>query len=348
MSPSGHSIRVLIVAGGEVRRLLSGALRSAGLAVVDASEASTEIVAACQEAQPEVVVVDAGLPERAGFSAIEDIMAYRPTPILVLADSQNSAAGFEALSMGALDVLALPAFGEEADFRQQLARRLKLLRGVRVIQHVRGRHAKKRPVKTGLGGPPVVGIAASLGGPRALANLLRDLPRDLPAPMVVVQHISDGFSTGLASWLAGESGLEVLEAQDRQPLRPGVVLVAPTGAHLKVCGDDQIELDRGPAVGGFRPSATVMFDSLAHRYGPRVVGVVLTGMGRDGADGLLAVRGAGGRTLAQDESSSVVYGMPKAAVEAGAVEAVFPLEELPDAIDERVRELNALWLRGRA
>jgi two-component system chemotaxis response regulator CheB len=335
-----RSIRVLIVsADGALRAELGEALRVPGFSVAGAVGQAAAATELCQDVQPDVAVVDAALPAGEGFSAVQDIMAFRPTPILVLAQAVSGPEAFQALALGALDVMARPRGVDKAAFAVELTHRLRLLSGVRVIQHVRGRRKRKR--EGALEGPPVVGIAASLGGPRALAILLKGLPRDLGAPVCVVQHISDGFVDGLAGWLSSESGMPVQEAQDGSRLEPGAVLVAPCGVHLTAGGKDQVELDDGPPVEGFRPSATRLFCSLAQRYGRRAVGVVLTGMGRDGAEGIAAIRAAGGHTLAQDEATSTVWGMPRAAVETGAVQKVVPIDEMAAALLSVVRELTS-------
>ena len=336
-------IRVLLMAEDEpLRAGLACALEAQGFRVVEAVSDAATAARACAALTPDIVVVDTAAKADEGFAAVQDIMAFRPTPILVLTDASEGQGAFEALALGALDVMRRPEKGAGSEFVADLCHRLRLLSGVRVITHVRGRRSRKRP-RSALDGPPVLGIGASLGGPRALAVLLKGLPNDLPVPICVVQHISQGFSQGLASWLGSESGLKVKEAEDGEPLVASTVFIAPTGAHLTVGTGDEIVLDGGPAVDGFRPSATALFASLARRYGRRVIGVVLTGMGRDGADGLAAVRAAGGRTLAQDEATSVVYGMPRAAVEAGAVERVLPLEEIAEAITGLVRQADEAW-----
>lgn len=339
-------IRVLLMAEDEgLRTLLSRSLGGAGMRVVEAVAHAGAATRACGELSPDVVVVDSTVKVAEGFAAVQDIMAFRPTPILVLSDAPEGQEAFEALALGALDVMRRPDPGASPEHLAELAGRLRLLSGVQVITHVRGRRSRKRTPDP-CDGAPIVGIAASLGGPRALAVLLKGLPRDLAVPICLVQHISSGFSQGLASWLASESGLPVKEAGHGEPLAAGRVYVAPTGAHLTVGARDEILLDRGPAIDGFRPSATAMLASLARRYGRRAIGVVLTGMGRDGADGLAAIRAAGGRTLAQDEATSVVYGMPRAAVEAGGVERVLALEEIAEAIVGLVRQTNRTWGSG--
>jgi len=349
MAPPARFIRVLIIADdADLRASLAAALASPGFVVVAQVGDADAACRSCEDLQPDICVVDAGMPLDEGFVAVQDIMAFRPTPILVLTDSTENQAAFDALALGALDVMVRPSRpGVDEGFRKDLCARLRLLSGVRVITHVRGRRQRKRPNEVLTDGPPVIGIAASLGGPRALAVLLKGLPIDLKAPIIIVQHISQGFAQGLAAWLQSESGLLVKEAEEGELLTPGKVLVAPSGFHLTVGPDEDVVLDDGPAFDGFKPSATVMFSALARRYAARAIGVVLTGMGRDGAEGLAAIRAAGGRTLAQDEATSVVYGMPRAAVEAGAVEKVLPLEELPEAVASCVRQLDASWKGGR-
>jgi two-component system chemotaxis response regulator CheB len=347
MLQAAHSIRALLITDDhELRQILAQVLKGPAFAVAGAIADSAAATQVCQEVQPDVAVVDASMKEGQGFAAVQDIMAFRPTPILVLTDKTGSKTAFKALSLGALDVMGRPTSGALEPFAKELCDRLRLLSGVRVIQHVSGRHGRKQKSAGRGGGPPVVGIAASLGGPKALAALLKGLPRDLGAPICVVQHISVGFAEGLAAWLASESGLPVHEAIAGEPLRTGVVLVAPSNVHLAVGARDEVVLDQGLPVGGFRPSGSVLLASLAERYGARVIGVVLTGMGRDGADGLSAVRSAGGRTLVQDEGTSTVYGMPRAAVEEGAAQQVLPIEEMAPAIVNLVRELSGARLRG--
>lgn len=277
---------------------------------------------------PDVVVVDLTAPT--AFRAIEDVMAEKPTPILVLVpQTHKDLDPFRALTMGALDV----AEREEKPSREywrDLARKLTLLAQVRVVQHVQG---KRRRQATRVESPndppfPVVAVASSLGGPKALSVLFRMMPKNFPAPICVCQHISDGFTEGLASWLSAESALKVVEARDGELLVPGTVYIAPTGRHLLVERGAKLKLDDGPPIGGFKPSCNALLASVAESFGKRSIGVILTGMGKDGANGMKEIRAAGGRTIAQDEASCVVYGMPREAVELGAAEIVLPLEEI--------------------
>src|SRR5581483_243287 len=186
--------------------------------------------------------------------------------------------------------------------------------------------------------PLIVAIAASTGGPAALQQLLAGLPGDFPAPILVVQHIASGFVEGLASWLNSNCSLRVKLALQGEPLSPGTVYVAPDGSHLGVGDRARILLSAAPPIGGFRPSASHLFESVAKAFGPASLHVILTGMGQDGLAGLKAARASGARIFAQDEASSVVFGMPGAAVAAGLADEVLPLPSVAGQILATVRE----------
>jgi two-component system chemotaxis response regulator CheB len=336
---SERPIRVLVADDSELfRELLARVVaEDAGFEVAALAADGNAAAALAKSLKPDVVTMDLNMPDADGFSGIARIMAETPTPILVLTANREEAVGFRALSLGALDILEKPqATTDLGDYGRLLRSRLRLLAGVKVIRHVRGLRERVAPPPRTAGRADLVVVGASLGGPRALATLLRGLPSSFPAPIAIVQHIADGFTEGLASWLAQESRLLVREARDGDRLAPGRVLVAPTGRHLLV-HDGQARLSDGPAVDTFKPSVTPLFLSAARAYGGRACGVILTGMGRDGAVGLKAIHDAGGPTLAQDEATSVVFGMPRAAIELGAVDRVLPLEELPRALVELTR-----------
>jgi two-component system chemotaxis response regulator CheB len=333
-------IRVLVADDSELFRELLARVVVAepGFEVVAVAADGNEAAIQADRLKPDVITMDLNMPDADGFSGIARIMADTPTPILVLTANREEAVGFRALSLGALDILEKPQATTNLDEYGRLLRsRLRLLAGVKVIRHVRGlrERAAASPRRRSSRADLVV-IGASLGGPRALAALLRGLPPGFPAPIAIVQHIADGFTEGLASWLAGEARMDVHEGQDGESLVPGRVLLAPTGRHLLV-GDGFVRLSDAPAVDTFRPSVTPLFLSAARAYGPRVCGVILTGMGRDGAEGLRSIREGGGATLAQDESTSAVFGMARAAIELGAVERVLPLDEIPRALGELAR-----------
>jgi len=332
-------IRVLVADDSELfRELLARVIGSdPGFDVVAVAADGNEAAAQARSLKPDVITMDLNMPDADGFSGIARIMAETPTPILVLTANREETVGFRALSLGALDLLEKPqATTDLDDYGRLLRSRLRLLAGVKVIRHVRGLRERVAATPRRSGRAELVAIGASLGGPRALAAILRNLPPGFRAPIVVVQHIADGFTEGLASWLAGETHLDVHEARDGEALVPGAVALAPTGRHLEVA-EGVARLSDAAPVDTFKPSVTPLLVSAARVYGPRVCGVILTGMGRDGAEGLKAIKEAGGPTLAQDEATSAVFGMPRAAIELGAVDRVLPLDDIPRALAELVR-----------
>jgi two-component system chemotaxis response regulator CheB len=340
VSTGERPIRVLVADDSELFRELLSRVIAADPAfdVVAVAADGNAAAAAARTLQPDVITMDLNMPDADGFSGIARIMAETPTPILVLTANKAEVVGFRALSLGALDIVEKPAATVDLDeYGAQIRSRLKLLAGVKVIRHLRGlRGTRSRLPQATARRTELVVIGASLGGPRALATLLKGLPPTFPAPIAIVQHIADGFTEGLAGWLQQESKLQVREARDGDPLLPGRVLLAPSGAHLLVA-DGVVRLSDAPPVDTFKPSVTPLFASAARSYGARAGGVLLTGMGRDGAEGLKALKDAGAQTLAQDEASSAVFGMPKAAIDLGAVGRVLPLDDIPRALVELTR-----------
>jgi two-component system, chemotaxis family, protein-glutamate methylesterase/glutaminase len=329
-------IRILVADDSELFREVLARVVTAepGFEVVATAADGDEAARLARTLRPDVITMDLNMPDADGFSGIARIMAETPTPILVLTVSREEAVGFRALSLGALDILEKPSPEVDlAEYGALLRSRLRLLAGVRVIRHLRGLRGRPAPESRPAVRAELVVVGASLGGPRALATLLRALPAGFHAPILVVQHIADGFTEGLASWLDQESSLEVRQARGGDPLHAGLVLLAPPGRHLVVTRG-AAQLSDSPPVDSFRPSVTPLFLSAAEAYGRRACGVILTGMGRDGAEGLRALKKAGGHTIAQDEASSAVFGMPRAAIETGAVDRVLPLDEIPRALAE--------------
>jgi len=322
-------LKVLIVessgaVSSRVLGALDGPMTPAGTPVPPADMAEQ-----VRERSPALVLLEVDDQGPDLSRAVEQVMHETPTPVLLMIrDDGDRQAAIGLLAAGALDVMWLP---EEPDaaFFQSLKRQLKLLAGVKVVKHPRGRKRKSsQKLPSTKPGFPVVAVAASLGGPKALAVLLAGLPRPFAAPLLVCQHITPGFSDDLALWLQAETGQRVVEAVDGQPLLPGEVLVAPAHVHLAVTPDGKVKLEDTAAVGGFKPSCDVMLTSVAQAFGPRAIGVVLTGMGRDGAKGLFDVRKKGGHTVAQDEKSCVVFGMPREAIALGGAEKVLPLPDI--------------------
>ena len=291
-----------------------------------------------QRDEPGVVAIALDLPNGGGQAVVERIMAEHPTPILVLSEASDGATpAVRALAAGAVEAMPKPATwtpGAGAELRRQIRR----VGAVPVIRRRRpaGRAARGRPGSRASPAGPVVAIAASTGGPPALAALLASLV-GVRAPILVVQHIHPSFAGGFATWLGSASGRQVELAAQKARARDCVVYVAPGETHLRLGNDRRLVLTDEPA-GLHRPSADVLLESVAEVAGRQAVGVLLTGMGEDGAAGLLAIRRAGGCTLAQDEASSAVYGMPRAAVRLSAVDKTLPLGKLAGAIRGAVEE----------
>jgi two-component system chemotaxis response regulator CheB len=301
--------------------------------VVGVCESAEQALARLPMLDPDLVTMDLELPGMSGVDAIEQIMAVHPVPILVLSGhvEHRSETALAALAAGALD--ALPK--DDLDLRdldgpgaQAFRHRVKVLSGVRVIRHPRARlgHQWTSSRSWGARTASAIGICASTGGPHALVALLADIPATFPIPIFVVQHIAPGFVDGFARWLDSEVPLPVRLGTAGARATAGV-WVAPEGAHLAVDGAGCLTLDGATVAGLHRPSGDVLLRSLADTAGQDAVAIVLTGMGRDGADGLGEVRRVGGLTIAQDETTSTVFGMPCAAVECGA-ELVLPLQEI--------------------
>lgn len=289
--------------------------------------------------QPGVVAIALDLPDGGGQAVVERIMAEHPTPILVLSEASDGATpAVRALAAGAVEAMPKPAtWTPEAG--AELRRQIRRVGTVPVIR--RRRPAGRQQARGGPGSRaspagPVVAIAASTGGPPALAALLASLV-GVQAPILVVQHIHPSFAGGFATWLGSASGRQVELAAHKARARDCVVYVAPGETHLRLGSDRRLVLTEEPA-GLHRPSADVLLQSVAEVAGRQAVGVLLTGMGEDGAAGLLAIRRAGGCTLAQDEASSAVYGMPRAAVRLSAVDKTLPLGKLAGAIRGAVEE----------
>lgn len=343
MTKSAARIRVVVTEDSAVTRaLLTAILEEApGFELVAAVPDGAAAVDAVARLRPSVVTMDLHMPRLDGVEATRRIMREAPTPIVVVTASSevDGRMTYDALAAGALSVVARPVGPSDARFatrRDALLAELRLMAGVRVVRRF-GRAEPRTPAPSRivrrLGRPiRVVAIAASTGGPAVLHRLLHDLPRDFAVPILVVQHMSEGFISGLARWLSDVAPGPVRIARDGDVLAAGVVLLAPDGSHLRVTADGTVRLDAGPPIGGHRPAATALLDSVAEVYGESAIGVVLTGMGRDGVDGLANLRARGALTLAQDAASSAVFGMPGAALEAGAVERVLSLEELGPTI----------------
>ena len=344
MTPKAAPCKVVVIEDSAVQRAnLVRALEAEGdIKVVGEVSHAGEATAVVQRHRPDVVTVDLQLPGGGGKHAIEQIMAFVPTPLLVLSATvggRESTAAVEALVAGALDALPKPVRWTASN-EAELRRRVHALRGATVLRHPRGRRTTgtAQPSRGGLMPVPVVAMAASTGGPPALAKVLSGLA-GLRAAVLVVQHLHPDFIDGFVSWMARVSPLPVQLAANGTTLQRGGVYIAPGGAHLKVDGEGRAVLDPEPR-SLHRPSADELFHSVATVLGRRATGVLLTGMGDDGAKGLLAMRTAGAATIAQDAATSAVYGMPRAAVSLEAAGRVLPLDRIADEVVHAMKKVG--------
>jgi two-component system chemotaxis response regulator CheB len=336
-------IRALVVEDSTATRALVVRILQADgdIVVVGQAASSADAIDRTVELRPDVVTLDLYLPDGGGRHVIEQIMALAPTPILVLShsvDDRRSASVVDALVSGALDALPKPERWT-TELEAQLRRSVRVLQKVHVIRHRRAGADRSHPCPE-RDAPStvrrVVAMAASTGGPSALATVLAGLA-GTAAPVLVVQHLHRDFTAGLIDWMARVSALPVELAEDGRVPRPGRVYVAPGGVHLRLGADNRLTLSADP-VTVHRPSADELFRSVAENAGRGAIGVLLTGMGDDGAKGLLAIKDRGGTTFAQDEASSAVFGMPAAARRLGAVTDLLAPEALARAITAATAE----------
>jgi two-component system chemotaxis response regulator CheB len=336
-------IRVLVVDDSPTSRLLLVEILRADdeIDVVGQAADGLEAVEMVKRLHPDLVTMDVQMPRLDGFAATKRIMVEAPTPILITTsvDPRALSVSLEAVRVGALAVQAKPGDPRAAEFdgeARDLVRQVKAMAQVKVVRHYEREPAREAAPASSVVlndvHTEVVAIAASTGGPAAIHRILTTLPADFPVPILVVQHISRGFSRGFASWLDQASPLRVKLGEEGEALRPGFVYVAGDDRHLSVSPSRKIHLSTAEAVGGFRPSGTVLFESVATAFGREALAVILTGMGRDGVDGLRAIRQTGGRTVAESAGSAVIYGMPAAAVDAGLADFVLPLDQVCAAL----------------
>ncbi len=355
-------IRVLVAEDSPTARALLVAMLEAdpGIEVVAQASTGAEAVEMAERLSPDLVTMDVQMPVLDGLQATERIMRSSPCPIIIVTSQARESdvrLSLDATRAGAMLVLPKPEGPASTHFaadQRQLVSMVKALAGVKVVRRWRGVPA---PYAAGQRNSPsesdelrtanrshqstrarIVAIAASTGGPAALRDLLAVLPGNFPAPILIVQHISKGFVDGFVKWIAADSRLRVKVAVDGEPALAGYVYIAPDGYHLEVRrghGDRfRVALTLTPPVGAFRPSATRLFASVAAAAGRSALAVILTGMGDDGVAGLHDVHTEKGIVIAQDEASSVIYGMPREAVRAGIVNEVVSLANLPARLAE--------------
>lgn len=340
-------IRVLVVDDSTfVRQALARMLGSEpDIEVVGMAVDGRDALEKVRTLHPDVVTMDVKMPRMDGLEALRHIMAESPLPVILLSSlaGEGAEVTLRALDLGAMDFvdkssvqgnMNLLSLGEE------LRTKVRAVAGAPVGSRSELADALPLPAPSPVvaarpGRADVVVIGTSTGGPPALQAIIPRLPRELASAVLIVQHMPPGFTRSLADRLDAKSPLPVREAEEGDLVVPGVVLIAPAGMHMKVRrrgASVRIHLDEEPRAALHRPSADVLMASVARIFGPRALGVVLTGMGADGVEGLRAIREAGGRTFAESEETCVIYGMPKAAVEAGVVDRMVRLDVMADEI----------------
>lgn len=335
-----NKTRILVVDDSALlRRLLVDMLAAEpDFEVVGEGRNGEDAVRLAQELKPDVITLDVEMPRMDGLQALKLIMRDSPTPVLMVSSltSQGTTATIEALQSGAADVLAKPQEKQITGLRvarEELVSKVRAVRGARIRE--------RKPATTTWPAVPnssdrIVVVAASTGGPRALHTFFEGLPRNFPAPILIVQHMPSGFVESLARRLNAVGTVPCRVMGPGDGVEPGQALLAPSGTHAKVRRDGSFEFVDGPTLHGVKPAADHLFFSAAEVYGSRCIGVVLTGMGRDGAEGAKAIRTAGGYVLAESESSCVIYGMPRAAKIVGGVDQEIAIERMGEAVTAQV------------
>ncbi len=327
-------IRVVVADDSDLARELIIAILSTDKEITIVGEAKNgrEAVEKVRELKPDILTIDIEMPVMNGLEAIEHIMGNIALPILVVTTRGDAHTAYAAISKGALDLVVKPDvnLAEARDFIQKI----KLLSKIKVITHISGKGAlKEKPVEkpvvfTGPTSDRIVAIASSTGGPEALSIILSSLPETIPCPVVIAQHNSDGFIPGLVEWLNRLAKLKVKVAEEGEPLVPGTVYVSPSEKHMEISLSRRVTfVERHPA-DIYRPSCDRLLSSVAHVYKAKSIGIIMTGMGSDGVRGMKQLKEAGGTTIAQDEKSCIVFGMPKVAIDSGCIDMILPLEEI--------------------
>jgi two-component system chemotaxis response regulator CheB len=368
MSVTGK-IRVLIVDDSAFMRkvLHSILLAEPGFEVAGEARDGREAVSQTETLKPDVITMDINMPHIDGLQATEQIMSTNPRPIVIVSSETREGAEItlKALELGAIDFVAKPSSGVDLDMssvRDELVRKLRVAAKVRVVRTAARTKlaqeiatsaprtepgvvpAPKEPARNGGALPaprshnkfPLIVIAASTGGPATLMKFIPSFPKDFPGALIIVQHMPGSFTSQFSQQLSESCAIRVKEAESGEIVAPGTVYICPGSHHLRVSPTGRMTLDDGPRILGYRPCADVTLESVAEYAGSMSVGVILTGMGNDGTRGSQAVKNAGGYVFAQDEATSVIFGMNAEAIRAGAVDQVLPIENIFAAIEKRI------------
>ncbi len=335
MKADGASpIRVLVADDSAFARSLIVSIISMDdhLKVIAEAANGKEAVEKVGQMKPDIVTMDIEMPVMNGIEAIEHIMAENPVPILVVTERSDAHTAYTAVSKGALDLVHKPE--ASPDCASEFVGKLKFLSKIKVISHInRRRLPGARPAEAGprilaAHGGRIVAIASSTGGPQALSIILSGLPENFPYPIVVAQHMPDGFINGLADFLGKSSKLRVKVGEQNEPLKAGTVYLSAPETHMQVDGAKRVSLVERRPGDIYHPSCDVLLSSVAREYRDKGIGIILTGMGNDGAAGLKKIRDAGGFTIAQNEETSVVFGMNKAAIDNAGAGKILAVERI--------------------
>ena len=352
-------IRVLVVDDSSFMRKILSDLLSADPRIEVAATArdGDDALAKIEKISPDVVTLDVEMPGKDGLATLGEIMKRFSLPVILVSSltSEGAQTTLRALSAGAVDFVAKPSGYAPDDIDalgRELSEKVAAASGARIFRRerdallrpaVREKSPSSSPSRRVRTGPPeILAIAASTGGPRALQKILSEMPGNFPVPIVIVQHMPRDFTLSFARRLDSLSPLDVEEGREGMELRPGLAVISPGGYHMVVRRETSSLLCCGlsdePPVLSVKPSANVLFRSVAEVTDGRAVGVILTGMGRDGAEGAAAMRARGSHIIAESQETCVVYGMPKSAVELGVVDELLPLDSIPEAVLKSVRE----------
>jgi len=324
-------IKTLIIDDSQlVRTILRDFLESdSSFQIIGEAENGQDGVNKAKELSPDLITMDIEMPVMNGLDAIVEIRKFSSCGIVVISTHDTAKMAYDATAKGAHDFFSKDIFTSQIS-EQQRERILEILKHVTKAKNITAQQTEKKE-------PPAVKkinavvIAASTGGPMALCQLFSSLPQSFPVPVFIVQHNTSGFDQGLVQWLNEYSSLNVLLAEEGTVPSKGNIYVAPTGKHL-IINNTGIALDDGELINNQKPSADMLFKSAAETFNDSLVSVILTGMGNDGAEGTRLVKQAGGVTIAQDETSSMIFGMPQAAIETGCVDMVLPLNEIANKL----------------
>lgn len=328
-----RKIRVLVADDSIFSREMIKAILSedSEISVIGEAMNGSEAVAKTAALKPDLVTMDINMPVMDGIQAIRQIMASYPVPIMVITSSSDADLAYKAISKGALEVFPKPDV--HIGNLKEITNKIKVLSKVRVISHIiplqspdcTGRNKCEKRYENS---NRIVAIASSTGGPRALSVLLSEMPGDFPAPIVIAQHIADDFVAGMANWLGSISKLRVKLAESGETPVRGTVYLCPSEKHTKINSGKRFSFQAKVPEDIYFPSCNLLLSSVAETYGANCIGIILTGMGDDGVSGIGKIRNAGGITIAQDEKTSVVFGMPRVAIESGCIDKVLPIHDM--------------------